>query len=214
MAILERGGTKRMNEETCDFEKIIEYINSLTFKRKVIGGIDKEEVYTCMQKLNSMYRECISDIKKAHGEETDRLRELLDKARKKEQEYSEKIDLLTTAAIDVKNNKEAVLQQAEIAAQQMKEQTLEEVEHIVEEKTEKINRQCQEAQALFNELNIVKENSVNNLNSIVSDLNNVFVQISNLQEKLRDMPDMSNTIASPVPIDLEEGEEHEPDSEE
>lgn len=203
-----------MNEETCDFEKIIEYINSITFKRKIIGGVDKEAVYTCMQKLNSMYRECISDIKKAHGEETGRLREALDKERKKEQEYSEKIDLLTTAIIDVKNNKEAVLQQAEAAAQQMKEQTLEEVEHIVEEKTEKINRKCKEAQVLFDELNIVKENSVNNLNSIVSDLNNVFIQISNLQEKLQTLPEVSDKIASSVPIDLEEGEEHEPDSEE
>jgi|GEM_PF-3458904 len=200
-----------MNEEMCDLEKIIEYIDSLTFKRKIVGGVDKEEVYLCMQKLNAMYQGCIRDIKNVHCEETKRLREALDKERKKEQEYTEKIELLTTAIIDVKQNKETILQQAEATAQQIKDQRLEEVEHIVEEKTEKINRQCEEAQNLFDELYIVKENSVHSLNSIVSDLNHVFDQISSLQEKLLDLPEVPEKIHSGL-IDIREGEKHEPDS--
>lgn len=205
---------KRMNEEACDFEKIIEYIDNLTFKRKVIGGVDIEEVYTCMQKLNSMYRECISDIKKTHNEEINRLQEALDRELKKEQEYSEKIDLLTTAVIDVKTNKETILQQAEATAQQMKEQTLEEVEYIVKEKTEEINQQRKQAQIISSELNVVKENSVENLNSIVSGLNELFDEISSFQEKLLELPDVSNDIFSFDQMGLEEGEKHEADSEE
>lgn len=203
-----------MNEETCDFEKVIEYINNLTFKRKVIGGVDKEGVYTCIQKLNSMYCECINDIKNTHCQEMNRLQEALDRGREKEQEYTEKIDLLTTAVLDVKKNKEIILQQAEVEAQQMKEQTIDEVEHIVEEKTEEINQQRKQAQIFFDELNIVKDNSVENLNTIVSGLNKVFEQISGFQEKLQKLPDVSIEIFSTDQLALKEGEKHGLDSEE
>ena len=200
-----------MSEEIREFEEITRFIEGLTFKKKAVGGVSIEDVYACMQDLNAMYQDCLLDIKQSYGMELDELHEQLEREKNKNQEYNEKSELLTKTITTVHKNSDVMLLQAEREANQIKAKAIKEVERIVEEKNEKVNIQRMKAQKILDELSTIKQQSVNNLNLIVSDLNHLANEISNLHDKMVEIPDTPQKILSSETMSLKRGKRYESD---
>jgi len=200
-----------MNEEVKEFRKITRFIEGVTFKKKIIGGINIEDVYSRMQDLNEMYQECVRNIKQACNTEAIELREELARVRNKNQEYNEKSELLTKTITTVHKNSDVMLLQAEREAGQIKEKAIKEVERIAERQNEKVSIQRMKAQKILDELTTIKEESVSNLNVIAGDLSHLANQIEHLHDKMVDIPDTPQKIFTSDTLNLKKVSQYESD---
>lgn len=175
--------------------EIQSYIEKLDIKKAVVGGFDKEAVYTSMQELSSMYQKDIIQLKtekeqleaeyKAAANELEQankdiqlLKFQLEEEQKSQNKYDIRFNALTQAIDAVKASKEEVIDDAKRKA-----------EGIIAEangKYERISQECilqkQQKDLILSKITDAKQQFSFSIENIRSILTKMILEVDTLQK--------------------------------
>lgn len=182
-------------KDGCKMNDIQSFVRDLKLKDALLGGFEKESVYSVMKELTEMYQKeierlqaekeelraeqeaAVSKLNQAN-QEIQLLEFQLSEEKKNQNKYELKFNALTQAIEAVNENKEKVIGEAEETAQKMIEKA--------EKQRQKINQECllqkQQMESFLSKMTDAKQRFSVSMDGIYSDLEKILLEVDGLRK--------------------------------